>query len=252
MKQLVLSLFPGIGLLDRAFELEGFQVLRGPDPIWGGDIRRFHVEPGLFPGIIGGPPCQEFSQLSHLVRHNGLTPKWGNLIPEYERVVGEAKPAWFLMENVRQAPLPAVEGYVVRDYLLNNRWVGGTQHRVRRFSFGTRDGRELDISPDLVIFEAADFQWSVYAGHGPSPSQRDKIRMQANRRHLSGKNVLPRDKSGALVPLVIMLELQGLPKDFLDNCPFTMNGKKAGVANGVPQAIGRALARAVKRAMMGE
>jgi len=28
---LVLSLFPGIGLLDRAFEEEGFTVVRGPD-----------------------------------------------------------------------------------------------------------------------------------------------------------------------------------------------------------------------------
>ncbi len=31
---LVLSLFPGIGLLDRAFELEGFTVVRGPDVLW--------------------------------------------------------------------------------------------------------------------------------------------------------------------------------------------------------------------------
>jgi len=28
---LVLSLFPGIGLLDRAFEEEGFCIVRGPD-----------------------------------------------------------------------------------------------------------------------------------------------------------------------------------------------------------------------------
>ena len=35
----VLSLFPGIGLLDMAFELEGDTVYRGPDVIFGGDIR---------------------------------------------------------------------------------------------------------------------------------------------------------------------------------------------------------------------
>lgn len=33
---LVLSLFPGIGLLDLAFELESFCVVRGPDLLWGG------------------------------------------------------------------------------------------------------------------------------------------------------------------------------------------------------------------------
>jgi Fe-S-cluster containining protein len=38
---LVLSMFPGIGLLDMAFELEGFFVVRGPDVLWGVDARRF-------------------------------------------------------------------------------------------------------------------------------------------------------------------------------------------------------------------
>ena len=37
---LVLSLFPGIGLLDMAFEEEGFTVVRGPDLLWGGDATR--------------------------------------------------------------------------------------------------------------------------------------------------------------------------------------------------------------------
>ena len=52
MNELVLSLYPGIGLLDRAFEDEGYMVVRGPDPLWGGDIRRFHVPAGAFAGVI--------------------------------------------------------------------------------------------------------------------------------------------------------------------------------------------------------
>ena len=55
MTDLVLSLFPGIGLLDMAFEEEGFCVVRGPDLLWGGDIRRFHPPAGRFEGVIGGP-----------------------------------------------------------------------------------------------------------------------------------------------------------------------------------------------------
>ena len=94
---LVLSLFPGIGLLDMAFEEEGFTVVRGPDVLWGGDIRRFHPPAGKFDGIIGGPPCQAFSRLAHMVRHNGLEPRFGNLIPEFERCVKEAMPRWFLI-----------------------------------------------------------------------------------------------------------------------------------------------------------
>ena len=58
--RLVLSLFPGIGLLDRAFEDEGYCVVRGPDLIWGGDVHGFHPPMDTFDGIIGGPPCQCF------------------------------------------------------------------------------------------------------------------------------------------------------------------------------------------------
>lgn len=38
---LILSLFPGIDLLGRAFEELGACVVRGPDLLWGGDIRAF-------------------------------------------------------------------------------------------------------------------------------------------------------------------------------------------------------------------
>jgi len=60
---LVLSLFPGIGLLDRAFEEEGFCVVRGPDLLWGGDIKTFHPPAGKFEGVIGGDPCPAHSHL---------------------------------------------------------------------------------------------------------------------------------------------------------------------------------------------
>lgn len=69
---LILSLFPGIGLLDMAFEEQGFCVVRGPDALWGGDIHTFYPPPGRFDGVIGGPPCQSFSRLRHLVAANGL------------------------------------------------------------------------------------------------------------------------------------------------------------------------------------
>jgi hypothetical protein len=35
-------------------EQEGFCVVKGPDVLWGGDIRRFHPLAGRFDGIIGG------------------------------------------------------------------------------------------------------------------------------------------------------------------------------------------------------
>jgi site-specific DNA-cytosine methylase len=152
---LVLSLFPGIGLLDMAFELEGFCVVRGPDVLWGGDIRRFHPPAGKFDGVIGGPPCQAFSSLARLVRANGHQPKFGNLIPEFERCVAEIEPAWFLMENVPAAPKPVIEGYGSKPFLLDNSRLAGEgvfgleQKRVRRITFGMR-GRSDDEVPSLM------------------------------------------------------------------------------------------------------
>jgi len=62
--QLVLSLFSGIGLLDRAFKEKGFFVVSAGDLILGQDIRDFHAVAGKFDGVIGGSPCQDFSTLN--------------------------------------------------------------------------------------------------------------------------------------------------------------------------------------------
>ncbi len=170
MSDLVLSLFPGIGLLDHAFELEGFTVVRGPDVLWGGDVRRFHPPAGKFDGIIGGPPCQTFSALSRLVRANGHEPRFGNLIPEFERCVSEAEPAWFVMENVEAAPAPVVEGYAVKSFLLDNSQLaagdglGQEQRRLRRFSFGMRGVAEppsLLRWIDLAVFFLPDVDRTI-------------------------------------------------------------------------------------------
>ena len=229
MSQLVLSLFPGIGLLDMAFEEEGFTVVRGPDVLWGGDVRRFHPPEGRFDGVIGGPPCQLFSATQYVAPQRHAE----NLIPEYERVVAEAQPAWFVMENVKGAPLPVVEGYAVRDTLLNNRWVAEApeQNRVRRFSFGSL----ADLDPwallELALFENPVKEYAVVGGHGS---------MNDHRQAKSGYGSTDVRK---------MSRLQGLPEDYLDGTPFTVHGKRLVLGNGVPLPMGRAIARAVKKAV---
>jgi DNA (cytosine-5)-methyltransferase 1 len=129
MDNLVLSVFPGIDLLGRGFELEGFCVVRGPDLIWGGDVRDFHPPTGVFDGVIGGPPCQLFSRLRHMNPHCGE--KHGNMIPEFARVVREAEPRWWVMENVPEAPAPGLPD--MHELVLNNRWLGEEQNRLRHF-----------------------------------------------------------------------------------------------------------------------
>lgn len=222
---LVLSLFPGIGLLDMAFELEGFCVVRGPDVLWGGDVRRFHPPSGVFDGVIGGPPCQVFSELAKLQRWAGREPRFGNLIPEFERCVREAHPMWFLMENVEGAPLPTIVSYEVHDQIFDNRWLGEVQRRRRRLNFGVYAIRH-PLHLDVAIFEAPECKSAVTASHGQITPDRF-----------------------ARYSLTEAVELQGLPEGFLDDAPFTQRAKLKAVANGVPLPMGRAIARAVKRAM---
>ncbi len=269
---LVLSLFPGIGLLDMAFEEEGFCVVRGPDLLWGGDIRGFHPPAGRFDGVIGGPPCQEFSALAPLVRHNGHEPRFGNLIPDYERCVAEAHPAWFVMENVRGAPLPEVEGYDRWAELLKDSDVGGVQPRVRRISWGMREGAWTSISSpfSLVEYEPAGGVEQSVVGDGRavpvavggSGKRKTSVKSdprpmrRVSRTALAGHGYAPgqRDAGAPTTRPDIgdMLEAQGLPRDYLDEAPFTVQGKRSAIGNGVPLSMGRAIARAVKRALSEE
>jgi site-specific DNA-cytosine methylase len=301
---LVLSLFPGIGLLDRAFEETGFCVVRGPDVLWGGDIRGWHPPLGRFDGILGGPPCQTFSALANLVRAKGHEPRFGNLIPEFERCVGEARPAWFLMENVPQAPEPQIEGYGVTAFVLDNCSLdsgdgyGEQQERKRRFSFGQFG---VDVPPDLRRWIRQAALLLPRAGTGTVTQTHVNNSQEAKGRIREQCAIDPRAvpvaiggsgklKPGARVPAVTssdgagkvarrerhvavtgahsgggrpkgghqivyrrerMLELQGLPPDFLADAPFTVEGKRKAVANGVPLPMGRAIAQAVRYATEG-
>ena len=103
---LVLSLFPGAGLLDRGFEQAGFCVVRGPDTLLGQRIEDFHAPAGHFVGIIGGPPCQDFSR----ARRAPPTGYGVRMLAEFARVVTEAQPAWWLMENVHCHPVRRQRG----------------------------------------------------------------------------------------------------------------------------------------------
>ncbi len=247
MSGLLLSLFPGIGLLDMAFEEEGFCVVRGPDLLWGGEIKRFHPPANKFDGVIGGPPCQAFSQLRHIVEANGYKTA-ENLIPEFERCVGEAQPTWFLMENVPRAPTPAVKGYNVKNTMIRDVWVGGATSRERRFSFGTTAGLKLDVETLALHRPDPDYAVTCDARERPVALLSGG---RAKKPRESGGRSSSLNRGGGSLPFPEMCRRQGLPKDFLNKPPIlTMTGKRIMVGNGVPLPMGRAVAKAVKRALM--
>lgn len=238
MSPLVLSLFPGIGLLDRAFEEAGFCVVRGPDLLWGGDVRGFHPPLGRFDGVIGGPPCQRFSRLRFLVQHNGfdLAP---DLIPEFERCVAEARPAWWVMENVPDAPVPSVRGYISQPELLRDVWVGGDTSRLRRFTFGRPDTDPEPFRIEMLALHRTDPLPAVLASGGGR--DRPVAIGGSGRPKSSGRISKARDlgyktrKAAAAAAAA-----QGLPADFLEDGPFTVAARIKMIGNGwgISQWIG--------------
>lgn len=232
-RPLVLSLFPGIGLLDMALEEAGFCVVRGPDLIWGGDVRGFHPPAGRFDGVIGGPPCQLYSDLKTLNPNAG---RHGNMIPEFERVVGLAHPFWFLMENVPAAPSPIVPTYTVERIPLNNRSLGEAQSRGRVFHFGNGSRRRIGhlvAEQTLMVAENPTFETAVLAGHAGGAKDYER-------------GIVARSwQEGA--------RLQGCSDEWIGRVardgPFTSVGLRKMIGNGVPLPMGRVIARAVRQAM---
>ena len=239
MKNLLLSIFPGIDILGLGFEAEGYTVLRGPDPMCGRlhDIRQFHPPAGVFEGVIGGPPCQAHSKLAAVVRARyGEDRVAEDLIPEFARVVAEAQPRWFLMENVPHAPAPQVAGYAVHTFLLNNRWLGGVQNRLRRFWFGMSRA----VSPvDLR-------RWLEYAALEPAV-WKPAVLASGSYKHGRGKVRLSAKAGPSKATVREGLRLQGLPEDFFEGTPFTIKGQQRLVGNAVPLPMARALARAIRK-----
>lgn len=219
LTDLILEIFPGIGLLGRGFELAGFCVVRGPDLLWGQDIRGFHVPPGRFDGVIGGPPCQDFSK----ARRAPPTGYGLAMLDEFKRIVSEARPPWWLMENVDRVPDIEIDGYTVQRLDLNAKHCGLAQSRLRHFQFGSLTG--LTLAPQRM----------------PAP---DRAALAPACLASEGRRHDARNWGD-------FCQLQGLDRDFSLPGWITSERYKA-VGNGVPIPMAEMMARAIRAALAGD
>ena len=213
LNNLVLSIFPGADLLGRGFESVGYCVVRGPDLVWGGDVREFVPPRGVFAGVIGGPPCQNFSRANR----NPDPEKGVELVNQFLRIVTCAEPEWYLCENVNGMPdFVFDETWVVQRFNLNASECGCRQNRPRTFLFGYRTGF------GLVIHRGTKEP-------GASPCV---LASEGKRKHRR--------------TFADVCELQGLPRSF-DLPGLSLGGKYRAVGNGVPVPMARVIATAIQR-----
>lgn len=205
----VLELFPGAGIFGKGFEDSGYCVVRGPDLITGGDVRRFKGKRNLTDGVIGGPPCQNFS----LMNRSRDPEKGLAMLAEFERIVLEIMPKWFLMENVASVPDMKIDGYTWQRIDIRSSEFGLKNRRLRHFQFGSR----LDCNKAIVLEREDD------------PAARDPIVFASNHAPHWSK----------------FLEAQGLPSDFDLPC-MTLTGKKTAIGNAVAYPVAIAFAEAIK------
>lgn len=161
----VVSFFAGAGGLDLGFTKAGFDVIWANEydrEIWE-TYEKNHKHTILdkrsivdipsdevpdCDGIIGGPPCQSWSEAGSL---RGIKDKRGQLFFEFMRILADKKPKFFLAENVSGMLLPthkdALEnikkmfqeiGYELSFQLLNVSDFGIPQDRKRVFFIGYR------------------------------------------------------------------------------------------------------------------
>lgn len=184
----IISLFSGAGGLDLGFEKAGFDIISANEydkTIWKtyeknhkallikGDICK--LPSSIFPecdGIIGGPPCQSWSEAGSL---RGIDDPRGQLFYEYIRILRDKKPKFFLAENVKGMMAErhniAVKniinefenaGYNVHIKLLNAADYGVAQDRKRVFYIGFRKDLDIDFSFPNPIKEKITLKDVIY------------------------------------------------------------------------------------------
>lgn len=187
----IISLFSGAGGMDLGFEKAGFDIVWANEidkSIWKTyeenhkavlikkDIRKINsTDIPDCDGIIGGPPCQSWSEAGSL---KGIDDDRGKLFYEYIRILKDKQPKFFVAENVAgmmskrhtKAVIHIVDqfklaGYDVYIELLNAHDYGVPQDRKRIFYIGFR--KDLNIKtftfpePMKEKLVLKDFIWDL-------------------------------------------------------------------------------------------
>lgn len=192
----IVSFFSGGGFLDMGFEKAGFNVIFSNEidedfaqfykegmSSWSGEQKEISLIADIREvplteikqnirdpfGIIGGPPCQDFSTQGSKNGFNGLR---GTLTYHFYDLIMDLQPTFFLIENVPGLALLRKtqktfnklldqfrEDYLISVAKLNALHYGVPQNRKRLFVLGARKSHVKDKS--LNILDDSWFDWPV-------------------------------------------------------------------------------------------
>jgi DNA (cytosine-5)-methyltransferase 1 len=186
----IIDLFCGAGGIAEGFHQEGFVSLAASDidpdacatfklnfpdaEVVHGDIRERDVQARVLEAgagasvVVGGPPCQAFSQVRNHARL--IDDPRNSLYKEFVKTVGRVLPTAFVMENVTgidqmgfreqiAADLELRGEYKVLPQVIDAADVGAPQTRKRLIFMGVR--RSLGIDPPTVAISGATSQLAL-------------------------------------------------------------------------------------------
>lgn len=194
----VVSLFAGAGGLDLGFEQAGFHIIWANEydkEIWQ-TYEKNHPNTYLdrrsiteisekeipnCDGIIGGPPCQSWSEAGAL---KGIDDKRGQLFFDFIRILKAKQPKFFLAENVsgmllerHSQALKNIKdmfvdaGYRLSFKLLNASDYNVPQDRKRVFFIGIRQDLDFQFKFPKEIFEKINLEKAIGdLRHGALPA----------------------------------------------------------------------------------
>lgn len=203
----IVDLFCGVGGMSLGFSMAGFEPVFAVEKdknianaykknhknknIWIGDIKQLDIRStlkhlrGQVVGVVGGPPCQGFSQKGKRLHIND---ERNFLFTSFLDVVDFLHPHFFLMENVPNI-LSANNsyfkneivnafislGYSVNSCVLNASDYGVPQNRRRAFFLGYKEKKEIDfpkpLSKKVSIAEAIYDLPFIKSGEGNQKMQ---------------------------------------------------------------------------------
>jgi DNA (cytosine-5)-methyltransferase 1 len=215
----IVSFFSGSGGLDLGFEKSGFDITWANEydkSIWETyeknhpntfldrrsivDIKTSEVP--SCDGIIGGPPCQSWSEAGS---SRGIEDKRGQLFYDFIKIIKEKKPKFFLAENVSGMLAPRHQealgnikslfeecGYNLSFKLLNSSDYGVPQDRLRVFFIGIRKdfGFKFKFPPPFKVKVSleesiGDLKSNVLPGKDKNKTNGDKC-LVINHEYLTG------------------------------------------------------------------